>query len=290
MLEDILLFYGRKLPLQRGKIRVVDALWPLIIRRKEYIRTATLCSGNYRIRCDLRDLIQRQLYFFGTYFHERELLHLWIEAARKSFVIFDVGANVGIYSLAASAENRAAQIHAFEPTPEIADQLKKTLIENAIGNVHVQQIAVSSAAGEASLVRYRGDQDANGGMNYIRLRGASIEDEGISTVSIDEYCRANKIEEIDLLKLDIQGHEAEALLGAEFMIANRKIRTVFLELNWSSSSIDECVATNCIDRLDAAGYQFSKPEIPLKFKNRGAWMRGLGDVIASRGSVSGQDD
>ena len=67
--------------------------------------------------CDLSEMLQRQFYFFGTYFVEEHILTCWEQEAKGARVIFDVGANAGIFSLAALAVQRDATVHAFEPTP-----------------------------------------------------------------------------------------------------------------------------------------------------------------------------
>ena len=51
-------------------------------------------------------------------------------------VIFDVGANAGIYSLAALAIQRDATVHAFEPTPEIATRLRAMAKLNGLDHLH----------------------------------------------------------------------------------------------------------------------------------------------------------
>jgi hypothetical protein len=57
---------------------------------------------------------------------EEDILRCWETAAKGAKFIFNVGANAGIYSLAALAIQRDATVHAFEPTPEIAACLRAT--------------------------------------------------------------------------------------------------------------------------------------------------------------------
>ena len=102
-------------------------------------------------------MLQRQFYFFGTYFLEEQILDCWTKAARGAEVIFDVGANSGIYSLAALASQPNAVVHAFEPTPEIAGRLRQTGQLNHLSNLIVHEVAVMSHSGRAILRRFRGD-------------------------------------------------------------------------------------------------------------------------------------
>src|SRR5262249_58041931 len=91
---------------------------------KARVRMAHLRYGGLKMPCDLTEMLQRQFYFFGTYFLEEKILNCWTKAAKEAEVIFDVGANFGIYSLAALASQPNAVVHAFEATPEIAGRLR----------------------------------------------------------------------------------------------------------------------------------------------------------------------
>jgi len=102
--------------------------------------------------------------FFGTYFLEEQLLSVWQQQAKGAKVIFDVGANLGIYSFAALAVEPNATVHAFEPTPEIANQLRDAAALNGLSKLNVHEVAVSSITGHAKLNRYRGHTGTNGGI------------------------------------------------------------------------------------------------------------------------------
>lgn len=282
VLETLLLAYARGFPVRKGKIRLVNALWPRL--GGGVMRSAKLIHGGYTVKCDLREVLQRQFYFFGTYFVEEEILAQWDRFARGSRVIFDVGANAGIYSLAAVAVNPQVQVHAFEPTPEIARGLRETIAENRLGsNISVHELAVSERTGRAALMRYRGSDDTNGGMNFI-VEQSDASAESVGTTSIDEFCDAQGIEMIDLLKMDIQGHEASALRGAERMLSEGRIGTIFLELNWGPPG-EPSSAQECIDLLSNAGYKFAAPSGALSWSAAGPWLRSCADIIATRAGV-----
>lgn len=285
VLETTLLSYARGFPLRKGKIRLVNALWPYM--GGGFMRSATLRHGGYRIKCDLREILQRQFYFFGTYFVEEELLAHWDRFASTSSVVFDIGANAGIYSLAAAAAaGSQVQVHAFEPTPEIASGLSDTIAENGLSaNIFVHQLAVSEQAGTATLMRFRGGGDnSNGGMNFI-VEGADADAESVGTISIDEFCETQGIEHIDLLKMDIQGHEASALRGARRMLSGGRIGTIFLELNWAPPG-EWSSAQECVDLLSDAGYAFAAPSGDLCWRSSGPWLRSCVDIVAAKPSAS----
>ena len=289
MLEQTLIWYARNFPIQRGKLRVVNNLWQLAARARGPQRIAVLKHGGLKAPCDLSEMLQRQFYFFGTYFLEREILALWADLARQVEVIFDIGANAGIYSLAALASNPDADVYAFEPTPQIADRLRSTVALNGLARLHVEEMAVSDATGNKTLRRCRGGQGAdNGGMNFL-VDGPATDDgdEQVCTVTLDDYCAERGLSRIDLLKMDIQGHEYAALRGAGGLLNRGAISCIFLELNWMEG--DDCPAEACVRLLDRHGYLFSAPRGKPEWRPAGPWLRGLSDVVASlpeKGTVS----
>lgn len=119
--HDLLKCYVRYFPMSKGKHRMVSYLWkPLSFG--DYKHIATLRQAKVKMNCDITQLVQRNLYFWGGCEEE-----YWMRFARDCQVIFDVGANVGLYSLLASAVNPQSNIHAFEPTPEMADIFKDNI-------------------------------------------------------------------------------------------------------------------------------------------------------------------
>ncbi len=281
VLERVLVLYARRFPVRRGKLRVLDALWRMAAARNGTRRVARLKHGDFRMACDLSEMLQRQFYFCGTYLLEEEVLEHWKHAARGARVVIDVGANAGVYSLAALAVNRAAAVHAFEPTPEIAIRLRETASLNQLGQLHVHDAAVFNEDGRASLRRFRGESGANEGMNFITA-WVGNEAESVRTVSLDSFCEGLGIDRIDLLKLDIQGQEHRALAGATKLLHAGRIGTIFTELNWADGAADVCPATESIRLLAEAGFRFARPQRRLRWQLPGPWLHGMSEVIARR--------
>jgi FkbM family methyltransferase len=276
-LERLLVAYARNFPVRQGKMRIVNALW----RRAagaDAQREATTRFGGLRMPCDLNEALQRQYYFFGTYFLEEHILAAWCAAARGARIVFDVGANGGIYSLAALAAEPSAGVHAFEPTPEIADRLRDTAEMNGLAALTVRQMAVSNQDGFALLRRCGADVGGNEGMNYIVADAGGADGERVPTIRLDTACRQLRADRIDLLKLDVQGAEADVLEGAQDLLAAGRIGWVFMELNWGPGRL--CPATDALGRLEAAGYVFAAPGHRLEWRAAGAWLRRLSDVVA----------
>ena len=212
--EKILIFYARHFPIRRGKLRLINWLWQLASGDRDTHRLASLRYGGFKMPCDLSLMLQRQFYFFGTYFLEANLLSCWEKEVRGTKVIFDVGANAGIYCLAALAVQQDAMVYAFEPTPEIAAHLRETAALNRLDRLYVNEVAIFSETRSAVLKRFRGELGTNEGMNFISDEADDSSVERVQTITLDQFCIDHKIDHIGLMKIDIQGHEYSALKGA----------------------------------------------------------------------------
>jgi hypothetical protein len=146
--RQMLQSYVRYFPWSSGKAQLIRLLWkPLSLGRHN--GTTTLRGSNVRMSCDLTKLIQRQLYFWGTY--EADCCNLWVKLAAKSKVIFDLGANVGLYSLLAAEANPRSSITAFEPTIEMVDLCLTNISLNSFKNIDLIQAAVGAETGSTLL-------------------------------------------------------------------------------------------------------------------------------------------
>jgi FkbM family methyltransferase len=281
-LESLLILYARHFPIRRGKLRVIDSLWRVAVGDQSTLRWGDLAHGGLKMRCDLSEMLQRQFYFFGTYFVAEDHLRCWETTAKGVKVVFDVGANSGIYSLAALAIQPDATVHAFEPTPEIAARLRETAKVNGLDRLYVHEVAVSRDNGLATLRRCRGELGTNEGMNFISQDIGDSGAERVQTVCLDQFCQDHSIDHVDLLKLDIQGHEHAALKGAEHLLRTGRVGIIFMELNWARNAGATCAATESIHLLEQAGYRFSRPGTRLHWEKAGDWLRTLSDVVAYR--------
>lgn len=268
--------------MRKGKLRVIDWLWCVGAGRRGSGRLANLQYGGFKMRSDLNEMLRRQFFVFGTCFMEEKILDCWTKAAKGARVIFDIGANAGIYSLAALASEPAAVVHAFEPTPEIASKLRATTRLNCLDNFLVHGVAVSRHGGQAILRRFKGELGTNEGMNYICAESDAPNGEHVQTVCLDEFCEKRSITHIDLPKLDVQGHEHSVLQGGEGLIKFDRLRAIFMELNWASHTAASCPATESGHLLAQAGYHFAAPDDCTNWRQAGSWLKNLNDVMARR--------
>lgn len=128
---------------------------------------------------------------------------------KEGEVVFDVGASEGLFAL--KIRDVVGEIHLFEPLPRLCDALRMTF-EGAIasGQIFICPFALGTQKG---TTLFRINSENLGGSHLART--GEDNDLEVSITTIDDYVEENAIGKIDLIKMDIEGAELNALKGAE---------------------------------------------------------------------------
>ena len=130
-----------------------------------------------------------------------------------SDVILDIGANTGVYSLIAKAMKPSSKVYAFEPVKRVFSKLQENILLNSY-DITALEKAVSNADGIATIY----DTDAEHtysvtvNENFVEANSKAIETT-IETCTLNSFIKQNNIAKIDLIKIDVETHEAEVLEG-----------------------------------------------------------------------------
>jgi FkbM family methyltransferase len=145
--------------------------------------------------------------------------------------IFDVGANIGLWSLKALEINPSLNIHCFEPSQSIFNRLlsqpfPKSVIQNNFG--------LSAVPGEQTLYMFKDRIGLSSlyrrdGLEEKQTDAASEYSEEIHLDTLERYCAQNEVSSIDFLKLDVEGHELEVLKGSLEMLKSSCIKIIQFE-------------------------------------------------------------
>jgi len=146
---------------------------------------------------------------------------------KENFLVFDIGAHIGYYTVILSSLLKNGRIIAFEPDGENLKYLKKNVEENSLTNVTIMNKAVSNKAGESVFYK-----DINTGRTSSletdawHPNAAKTRQEVVSTITIDEA--ANQYGIPNFIKCDVEGHELSVLKGAMKVLPHKPI--LFLEV------------------------------------------------------------
>ena len=135
-------------------------------------------------------------------------------------ITFDVGANVGLISIPLSVNYKKGKVYSFEALPQCATVLKNNMKRNNIDNMTVIDKAVSSSAGNLKLNL---SPNQLGSTNVSQLPSENNTSSAIiEAITLDDFVKLNKIDHIDLLKIDVEGWEEHVLIGAKESILKFK--------------------------------------------------------------------
>jgi FkbM family methyltransferase len=156
---------------------------------------------------------------------------------QNKIIIFDVGANVGNYSkMVYETSRKKAGIYSFEPS-KIA---YKKMVENTMNIPNIKSYNFGFGENNAELTLYT-NEDGSGLASIYKRRLDHFninmdKKENVKIKTIDSFCEENKIEKIDFLKLDVEGHELKVLTGAKNLKNTGKIR--FIQFEFGGCNID----------------------------------------------------
>lgn len=165
----------------------------------------------------------------GSY--EVDALRAFADAILPGAVVYDVGANVGVYSLLASSRVGAAgRVYAFEPMERNLGYLHRHLRLNRTQNCFVLEAAVSDTDG----TRRFSTADWDYSMGRLAQEGEIV----VASITLDSCVYGEKrLPPPNLIKIDVEGAEMEVLAGASRMLAEFHPR-VFLEVHGTELHAD----------------------------------------------------
>ena len=212
-----------------------------VLRPGENARAFLEADGNYEVA--------------ETRFCERYL--------QPGMTALDAGAHIGLYTLLfARLVGPAGRVYAFEPAPANHRRLVENLALNAAENVVVEQAALYREAGRVTLHLFPerlgswhslGEPSlADPSFPYATI--APSEAVEVDAITLDEYTAERGIERIDLLKVDVEGAEADVLAGGRTTLAAGAVAAVLFEVSKPQTEALGHDPADAFEELRAAGF------------------------------------
>ena len=153
----------------------------------------------------------------------------WCEKyVQPGAVVLDVGAHLGYYTrIFSQLVGESGVVFAFEPCPENYPILKHNLSAASFHNVKIINKAVSEQNGSASLFISSG--------HSMHSLNAGFEDEqgkvDVETIALDSFFAENNIDNVDFIKIDVEGAEPLVLRGMKRLVSKSPSLKMLIEYN-----------------------------------------------------------
>ncbi|WP_254053544.1 FkbM family methyltransferase [Singulisphaera sp. GP187] len=189
--------------------------------------------------------------------HESALIERTI---RPGMTVIDVGANHGMFSFeAAHFINGEGVIHAFEPTPSTRNLLLSNLAINNLTTVKVFPAAVGEAPGTAKLRVHR----EMSGLNTLATQEITWNRKPLSAdeiievpiLTLDAHAEAEGLDQIDFLKIDVEGFELGVIRGARGLLRAKRVARIMLEIGDVTCANAGVTPMEILDELQSLGYR-----------------------------------
>lgn len=165
--------------------------------------------------------------FMGIF--ESDTQNFYEGILQNGMIVFDIGANKGLYSLIAATKiGKEGRIYSFEPATKAHNSLLDNIKLNNYSNIYPFKLGISDKQGE--IVFNICDDDAYNSIGNNPLKPVK-EQQIIRITSIDFFCKEHNINKIDLLKIDTEGAEELVLKGGKTLLSNNNGPIIICEYN-----------------------------------------------------------
>lgn len=201
---------------------------------------ASIDGINYKL--DLGEVIDVGIYLDR---YEPDLTTAIEKYCRSGFTVLDIGANIGAHTLhMASIIGESGRVFAFEPTNYAYQKLLHNISLNQFENITPIQIVLSDKNLLRQSIHFRSSWPT---------KGNPVEQESIvDFIKLDDWCKRENLEHVDLIKLDVDGNEYSVIKGAKSLLI-RQHPLILMEV-WGLNFSNEL--KNPFILLKELGYRF----------------------------------
>lgn len=235
------------LSVYRGLMRIRPAFLASAIKRGLRIRRRTAQTRFGRFEVDPVSHLGLALLSEGRY--EPQMEDFLCSTLRPGMTFVDVGANEGYFSvLASSLVGASGRVLAVEPQMRLQPVISRNLALNDATNVKVAPIAVSDQRG---IGRLHMTPDTNSGASGLsRFTKYRLQTQATPLRTLEEALDENGVDRVDLMKMDIESYEYEAILGARDLFGKGRVACLALELHptlLERRGLQVSDITNCLE-------------------------------------------
>lgn len=188
---------------------------------------------------------------------ERPVQQTMAEQLRPGQTVFDIGANVGFFSvLAAHLVGSTGMVYAFEPVPDNARTVRENASLNGFQHVKVVEKAATDHAGRELLILTR---DAGGATlaSTNEHPPDAVREMTVELIRIDDMVSAGTLRPPDFIKIDVEGAEIAVMRGMQQTLQDHHPLVLF-EVDSAETAAMETKYTECEALLVGFGYDVER--------------------------------
>lgn len=190
------------------------------------------------LNANVTDFVFSSIYF-ANHPYEEHLTRYFAEHLGPGSVFVDVGANCGYFSmLAAGLVGPSGRVFSFEPNPPVFRELADHLERNGLQDrVHTFELALSDRADSRTLFvtpQHSGLSTMVSESIVAAGHFGGATSVAVNTIRFDDWREKQSVGRVDLMKIDVEGFEAQVLAGMIESLRALRIRRVVCETNWDS--------------------------------------------------------
>jgi FkbM family methyltransferase len=195
-----------------------------------------------------------------TIFHKELDTIEWIDSFHTDEVFYDIGANVGVYTVYAATRNNM-KVYAFEPTFHNYYLLNKNIFLNELRTTSAFNIALSNE-NKMEMIHMKsiidGAAEANLGncLDHNKRVFAPAFSQGVISYRLDDFIEKYDADFPTHIKIDVDGLEAEIVEGSMRTLQDRRLRSVLIEINEKSETY-----MNVVSLMERLGFKHKKTDL-----------------------------
>ena len=196
-----------------------------------------------------------------TLFNKEPITISWIKKFAKERVFFDIGANVGMYSIYA-AKTSKVKVYSFEPESNNFNALIENVISNNLMSmINAYPIAISDTSGFTSLYlsqfetgssHHMVDKKQDHNLKLVEYKNK----QGIFKSSLDELIEKWQFPEPNYIKIDVDGIENIIIKNSKSVLKSAKLESILIEINRNRKEDTEIISI-----LESIGFKYDKDQV-----------------------------
>ena len=233
------------------------------LKQKNQILTATLTDPISKKEIKFNVVNQPTLWRAQTLFTKEPITIEWIRNFEKQSIFFDIGANIGVYSIFSALIN-SSKVYSFEPESNNFQVLMQNIIaNNLIDKVTAFQIGISNKTEftKLHLSNFIPGQShhtvGNTALDHENLKPIESNiKQGIFSTTLDDICSKWGFPKPTYIKIDVDGIEHKIIEESKNTLLSDTLKSILIEINENRNEDNEIIKS-----LNKLGFKYDKEQV-----------------------------